>query len=101
MPEGAFTKIKLYTQKGCVNYTKAKDALQKTLPEYNLNYSDAVSEIDIGNTEALAELIMMGAQSVPVVAFGSKALLGPPALDQACLRDLVAAYREALRQRTT
>lgn len=93
-------KIKLYTQEGCVNCARVKAILRRMLPEFNLAYSATVSELDISDSEVLAELMMMDASSVPVIVLGSSSLIGPPVLDQTRLRGLIGTNLEALKQET-
>lgn len=91
-------KIELYTQKGCTHCIQVKGLLQKMLPEMGLEYSAAVSENDINRAEVLAELIMMGAESVPVIVLGSSSLFGPSVLDEGRLRELISANLDALKK---
>lgn len=91
-------KIKIYTQGGCINCVKVKGILQRMLPEFGLEYTSTVSEIGIDDADVLAELIMMGAESVPVVVLGSSSLFGPPVLDEERLRDLIATNLYTLKQ---
>lgn len=93
-------KIKLYTRGGCANCAKVKALLQKLLPDYGLSYSKTVSELDIDDGNILAELLMMNAVSVPVLALGDSSLLGPAILDEGELRRLVTANLAALKGET-
>jgi glutaredoxin len=93
-------KIKIYTQGGCINCTRVKGILLRALPEFGLEYASSVSEIGIDDSEVLAELIMMGAESVPVVVLGSSSLFGPPVLDEERLRNLIVVNLYALKQQT-
>ncbi len=93
-------KMKLYTQRGCVHCTKLKGILQRMLPEFGLEYASTVLEIGIDDAGVLAELIMMGAESVPVVVMGSSSLFGPPVLDEVRLRGLITANLDTLKQPT-
>jgi glutaredoxin len=90
-------KIALYTQRGCAHCITVKGMLGKMLPEFGLEYSSTVSEVDIDGAEVLAELIMMGAESVPVIVVGSESLFGPSAFDEGCLRRIIAANLGALK----
>jgi len=77
-----------------------KMALQRILPEYGLLYASSISELDIDDAGVLAELLMMGTESVPVVVIGGSFLAGSSVLDEGRLRGLVAANLDALRQGT-
>lgn len=90
-------KITLYTEKGCTHCITVKGMLKKMLPEFGLEYSSTVSEVDIGSSEVLAELMMMGAESVPVVVVGSESLFGPSVLDEGSLRRIIEASLGALK----
>jgi glutaredoxin len=93
-------KIELYTQRGCVHCTKVKASLQKMLPEFGLEFSSIVSEIDIDRADVLAELIMMGAESIPVIVIGPNYLFGPPVLDEGRLRSMITANLGSLKGST-
>jgi glutaredoxin len=92
-------KIKLYTHKGCVNCIKVKAALQRILPEFGLLYTSSVSELDIDDADVLAELLMINAESVPVVMLGGSTLTGASVLDEGRIRNLVIANLSSLGQR--
>jgi glutaredoxin len=92
-------KIKLYSHKGCVNCSKVKVVLQRILPQYGLAYASSVSELDIDDADALAELLMMNTESVPVVVLGGSFLAGASVLDEGRLRSLVAANLDAIRKK--
>lgn len=91
-------KIRLYTQEGCTHCTEVKGILAKMLPEFGLEYSTAVSEIDIDDSAVLADLIMMGAHSVPVIVLGTSSLFGPPVLDRERIRSLIKSGLDSVNR---
>lgn len=81
--------MKLYTHEGCANCKKVKALLLKLLPEMGLNYESSVVELDINNTDALADLMMLNIEYIPIIKIGNATITGDEILDETNLRRFV------------
>lgn len=81
--------MKLYTHQGCANCKKVKELLMKLLPEMGLNYESSVVELDIDNTDVLADLMMLNIEYTPTINIGNATITGDEILDVANLRRFI------------
>jgi hypothetical protein len=81
--------MKLYTHDGCANCKKVKILLLKLLPEMGLNYESSVVELDIDNSDVLADIIMLNIEYTPTINIGNATITGDEILDEANLRRFV------------
>jgi glutaredoxin len=81
--------MKLYAHEGCANCKKTKAILLKLLPEMGLNYESIVVELDVENTNVLADLMMLNIEYIPTINIGNATITGDEILDEANLRRFV------------
>jgi glutaredoxin len=81
--------MKLYTHEGCANCKKVKALLLKLLPEMGLNYESSVVELNIDNTDVLADLMMLNIEYTPTINIGNATITGDKILDDANLRRFI------------
>ncbi|MDI9644851.1 MAG: glutaredoxin family protein [Candidatus Methanomethyliaceae archaeon] len=82
--------IKLFTHEGCSNCKIAKKLLQKVLPDFGASYETHVSEMDIEDPDALAELLMMNTQHIPTIVIEDTVLTGKDATDEGKIRAVLS-----------
>ena len=61
----------------------------KLLPEMGLNYESSVVELDIDNTDVLADLMMLNIEYTPTINIGNATITGDEILDVANLRRFI------------
>ncbi len=83
--------IRLFTHEGCVNCKSAKKILQELLPEFGVSYETYVSELDIVDPDALAELLMLNTERVPTITIGDRVLSGNDAIDKEKIRAILSS----------
>jgi hypothetical protein len=66
-----------------------KELLMKLLPEMGLNYESSVVELDIDNTDVLADLMMLNIEYTPTINIGNATITGDEILDVANLRRFI------------
>gem|GEM_PF-886351 len=89
-------KMKLFAHKGCAKCRSVKQLLQSILPELGLQYKTAIAELDIGNSDVLADLMMLNTECVPTLSIGDGVLTGEQTMDEAVLRDFLKAHIKKL-----
>jgi len=86
-------KIEFFKSKTCVNCPKVKALLKKILAEKGIRYEEVVIERDIKeDPDALTDLLMLDALSVPVVKIGDRVLYENDALKEEKLREAVDEF---------
>lgn len=79
-------KITLFTHKSCVKCRSLKKLLQSILPDFGLRYETAVLELDVEDSNTLADLIMLNAEFIPTINIGNALLTGERILNEGVLR---------------
>jgi glutaredoxin len=85
-------KIKLFTHKDCVKCRDLKKLLQSILPELGLRYETAITELDVENSNTLADLMMLDVEFIPTLNIGDAVLTGERIMNEGVLRDFIRAH---------
>ena len=85
-------KIKLFTHNGCVKCRSLKKLLQSILPDLGLRYETAVMELDVEDSNTLADLTMLNAEFLPTMNIGDAVLTGERIMNEGVLRDFIRAH---------
>jgi glutaredoxin len=85
-------KIKLFTHKGCAKCRRLKKLLQSILPELGMEYETAIEELEVDDSDALADLTMLDTEFVPTLNIGDAVLTGEKVMNEAVLRNFVKAH---------
>ena len=86
-------KIEFFKSKTCVICPKVKKLLKKILAENGLRYEEIVIERDISeDPEALTDLLMLNALSVPVVKIKDIVLYEQDAVKEERLREAIKKF---------
>ncbi len=70
--------------------------LQRVLPDFGASYETHVLEMDIEDSEALAELLMLNTELVPTITIGGKVLSGEDATDEGKIRAALSSELKKL-----
>ncbi|RLE94515.1 MAG: hypothetical protein DRN04_02955 [Thermoprotei archaeon] len=93
MVMGKPLKIEFFKSKTCVVCPKVRELLKKILAEKGLRYEEVVIERDISeDPEALTDLLMLNALSVPVVKIKDTILYEQDAVKEDKLREAVEKF---------
>jgi len=82
-------KIKLFTYNGCVKCRGLKKLLQNILPDFGLRYETAVMELDVEDSNTLADLTMLNAEFLPTMNIGDAVLTGERIMNEGVLRAFI------------
>jgi len=85
-------KIKLFAHKSCAKCRSVKKLLQNILPELGLKYETAITELDIDDSNALADLMMLNTEFVPTLSIGDVVLTGEEIVNETVLRGFIKAH---------
>jgi glutaredoxin len=85
-------KIKLFTHKDCVKCRGLKKLLQSILPELGLQYETAITELDVEDSDTLADLMMLDTEFIPTINIGDAVLTGEWIMNEGVLRDFIRAH---------
>lgn len=85
-------KIKLFTHKSCAKCRGLKKLLQSILPELGLLYETAITELDVEDSNTLADLMMLNVEFIPTINIGDAVLTGERIMNEGVLRDFIRAH---------
>jgi len=76
--------IELFTSAGCVNCRKLKKLLPQTLAKNGVSIKDVI-ERDVCDATVLADLLMLGVDTIPTLRIGDSIITGEDAANEAKL----------------
>ena len=63
--------------------------LLRIMPQMGMDYKSSVTELDIDDAGALADIMMLNVETVPTLNIGMATLTGDPILDESILRRFI------------
>jgi len=85
-------KMGLFTHRDCAKCRSVKKLLQSILPELGLQYETAIAELDVDDSNALADLMMLNTEFVPTLNIGDAVLTGEKIVNETVLRGFIKAH---------
>ena len=82
-------KIKLFTHNSCVKCRSLKKLLYSILPDFGLRYETAVMELNVEDSNTLADLTMLNAEFLPTMNIGDAVLTGERIMNEGVLRAFI------------